>query len=112
MLTLFLAPNFKTHPITTTTLMAYSVVLSTALLFTGSLALEGTQLQAPKQKVSTGYFIAGADKQEKFCLNFRTMCFVLLATHFSLYPTQYYCWNTPDWIFPAVRKWLFSQHII
>jgi hypothetical protein len=48
----FLLPNFGTHPITTTTLMAYSAVLSLAVVFSGSLALVGTQLQAPLQQVT------------------------------------------------------------
>jgi hypothetical protein len=47
----FLLPNMATHPITTVTLMAYSVVLAIALVISGSLALKGTRLQAPRQKV-------------------------------------------------------------
>lgn len=46
----FLIPNFGTHPITTTTLMGYSLILTVALVISGSLALEGSKLQAAKEK--------------------------------------------------------------
>ena len=53
----FLLPNMATHPITTVTLMAYSVVLAVALVISGSLALKGTRLQAPRQKNNVLRFV-------------------------------------------------------
>lgn len=53
----FLLPNFGTHPITTTTLMGYSLVLAVALVISGSLALQGSKLQAAKEKNNMLRFI-------------------------------------------------------
>jgi len=45
----FLMPQFFFHPFSTVILMAYSLILGTALVISGSLYFHGTKTQQPKQ---------------------------------------------------------------
>jgi uncharacterized membrane protein YhhN len=57
----FLMPQFYVFPLTTIVMMAYSVILGTALVISGSLHFHGTKTQEPKQVNNTmrflGYFL-------------------------------------------------------
>uniref|UniRef100_A0A915DEE0 lysoplasmalogenase n=1 Tax=Ditylenchus dipsaci TaxID=166011 RepID=A0A915DEE0_9BILA len=53
----FLMPEFFFHPLSTIILMAYSLILGTALVISGSLYFHGTKTQGPKEMSSLLRFI-------------------------------------------------------